>query len=97
LWERPDTFLPERFREWDQSSFDFIPQGGGDHYSNHRCAGEWLTIDLMKMAAEFLSRSMIYDVPEQDLQVPLTHIPSMPNSRFIMRNVRRVPDPVSAR
>lgn len=97
LWERPETFWPERFRTWDQSAYNFIPQGGGDHYENHRCAGEWLTIDLMKMAAVMLSSAVTYEVPEQDLQIPLSRIPAIPNSHFVIRNVRRVPDPIIAR
>ncbi len=40
VWEEPRVFRPERFRDWDGSAFDFIPQGGGDHYLDHRCAGE---------------------------------------------------------
>lgn len=42
LWERPDAFSPERFREWKGNLFDLIPQGGGDYNSGHRCAGEWI-------------------------------------------------------
>ena len=28
LWERPEEFSPERFRQWNGSAFNFIPQGG---------------------------------------------------------------------
>jgi fatty-acid peroxygenase len=45
LWETPAEFKPERFGEWQGGAFDLIPQGGGDHYQGHRCAGEWLTIE----------------------------------------------------
>src|SRR5699024_8132469 len=34
-FENPDDFYPERFRDWDGSPFDLIPQGGGDYYTNH--------------------------------------------------------------
>jgi fatty-acid peroxygenase len=40
LWEDPSKFQPERFRQWDGSAFDFIPQGGGEYYTGHRCPGE---------------------------------------------------------
>ncbi len=40
LWSNPEAFYPERFREWDESKFNFIPQGGEDYYTNHRCPGE---------------------------------------------------------
>src|SRR3546814_10555834 len=47
-WDAPEEFRPERFRRWDGSPFNFIPQGGGSHDLNHRCPGEWITIELMK-------------------------------------------------
>jgi fatty-acid peroxygenase len=40
LWTNPGAFQPERFRDWDGSAFNFIPQGGGNHFTTHRCAGE---------------------------------------------------------
>ncbi len=88
-WEHPEVFRPERFRQWDQSPFNFIPQGGGDYYTNHRCAGEWLTIDLTKVAVRFLTQSMAYDVPDQDLTISMSRMPAIPQSRFVISNVRR--------
>jgi len=88
LWENPEAFRPERFRQWDESRFNFIPQGGGDHYVNHRCAGEWITIRLMEMTLDFLINSIHYDVPKQDLAVSLSRIPTMPKSRFVICNVK---------
>ncbi|MBW4537745.1 MAG: cytochrome P450 [Myxacorys chilensis ATA2-1-KO14] len=89
LWENPDEFQPERFRHWDGSPFNFIPQGGGDYQVGHRCAGEWITIELMKASVKFLTQSIQYDVPEQDLRISLSRIPAIPKSRFIISNVRR--------
>jgi fatty-acid peroxygenase len=89
LWERPEEFRPERFRHWDGNAFDFIPQGGGEYYSGHRCPGEGITIELMKVALEFLTKSVTYDVPEQDLRINLSRIPAIPRSRFVIANVRR--------
>ncbi|HET8728274.1 MAG TPA: cytochrome P450, partial [Alphaproteobacteria bacterium] len=88
VWEVPEEFRPERFRHWTGSAFDFIPQGGGGHDTGHRCAGEWVTIELMKRAVGLLTTAMRYDVPDQDLQINLTRIPAIPNSRFVIRNVR---------
>jgi fatty-acid peroxygenase len=68
LWDAPNEFQPERFRGRDASPFSLIPQGGGDHYANHRCAGEWVTIELMKRAVVLLTGAMRYDVPAQDLR-----------------------------
>lgn len=87
IWENPYTFQPERFRQRANGVYDFIPQGGDDHYMHHRCAGEWATTALMKRITECLIHSMDYRVPEQDLGIDLTRIPALPESRFIISNV----------
>ncbi len=88
VWGDPEVFRPERFREWDGSAFDFIPQGGGDYYDNHRCAGEWITIELTKRAVRLLTESMSYEVPKQDLRIDLSRMPAIPRSRFVIGDVR---------
>ncbi len=92
IWERPDEFRPERFRTWDRSAYNFIPQGGGDHYANHRCAGEWITIALMKTAVTALTRRMRYRVPQQDLRIDLRTMPALPASGFVIADVERTAD-----
>ena len=87
-WATPERFQPERFRDWNGSAFNFIPQGAGDHALTHRCAGEWITIEIVKVAARLLTTAMRYDVPEQDLGVALARIPAAPASGFVIRNVR---------
>ena len=89
LWGEPDKFMPERFYQWDGSAYTFVSQGGGDHYFGHRCAGEWVTISLMKEAVKFLS-SLRYTVPPQDLSVSLSRLPAIPKSRLVMTDVQRV-------
>lgn len=89
VWEQPDAFRPERFRHWDQSPFNFIPQGGGDHEQGHRCPGEWITIELMKVAVRFLTTSITYDVPPQDLRISPSRMPTIPRSRFVISHVGR--------
>lgn len=88
LWENPNTFWPERFHDWEGSPFNFLPQGGGDYHDGHRCAGEWITIELMKISLEFLAKRITYDVPEQDLSYSMSRMPTLPKSRFMMENVR---------
>ncbi|PRX99271.1 fatty-acid peroxygenase [Pontibacter ummariensis] len=90
LWEQPYAFRPERFQNWEGSPFNFIPQGGGDYLNNHRCAGEWLTIEAMKVSLDFLTNDVVYEVPEQDLSFSLARIPTYPKSGFIIRKVRRM-------
>lgn len=87
-WDRADEFLPERFKHWSGDPFDFIPQGGGDHHTGHRCAGERVTIEVLKAAARFLTRHVDYDVPAQDLGFSLDRIPTLPRSGFVIRRVR---------
>ena len=91
IWDDPATFQPERFREWDGSAYNFVPQGGGDHLTTHRCPGEWVTIALMKQAATFLARKMTYDAPAQDLSISLSRMPAKPKSRFVISNIRSGP------
>lgn len=89
IWTNPNAFYAERFATWDGSAFNFIPQGGGDFIHNHRCAGEWITINLTRIALDALVIKMAYEVPKQDLEIDLSRIPAIPKSRFIMKNVRK--------
>ncbi len=43
----------------------------------------------MKQAVRLLTESMQYDVPEQDLRINLSRMPAIPESRFVIGNVRR--------
>lgn len=87
-WERPEEFWPERFKNYTPAPFDFISQGGGDHYANHRYTGEEITIEATKIAVKFLATCMEYDVPEQDLRIDLSRMPTLPQSRFMIMNVK---------
>lgn len=87
-WDAPEEFRPERFQTWDGSPFNFIPQGPGNHYMNHRCPGEWITLELMKVAVEFLACRLRYDVPEQDLRIDRSRLPAIPQSRFLISKVQ---------
>jgi len=88
LWDNPNEFNPERFLDWDGSPFDLIPQGGGDYWTNHRCAGEWITVIIMEESFKYFANKIVYDVPEQDMDVNLNSIPGYVNSGMIISNVR---------
>jgi fatty-acid peroxygenase len=90
-WDDPTAFRPERFEAWDGDAFDLIPQGGGDHDHGHRCAGEWITIEVMKAVVAELTRSMRYRVPDQDLRVARGRLPALPRSGFVIDQVASLP------
>lgn len=90
IWENPEAFYPERFRHWDGNRFKLIPQGGGDYYTNHRCPGEWITIELMKVTLNFLNQSLEYSVPKQNLEISLSKMPTIPESGFVISNIKQV-------
>ncbi len=89
LWEDPNEFRPERFRDRKEQLFDLIPQGGGDPAKGHRCPGEGITIEVMKVTLDFLVNRIEYEVPEQDLSYSLVRMPSLPESGFVMSRIRR--------
>lgn len=88
LWDAPEQFFPERFREWQFDPFTFVPQGGGDRDKGHRCPGDSFSAEITKAAVRFLTEDITFDVPSQDLSLEMTHMPALPRSRFVMRNVR---------
>ena len=90
IWGKPYMFNPERFKDREDSFYDFIPQGGGDYYRGHRCPGEWLTIELMKVAPDFLVNKMDYAAPKQNLKYSIIRFPSLPKSRFIINKVESI-------
>lgn len=87
VWDQPNEFHPNRFKDHKENSFNFIPQGGGDYFMGHRCAGEWLTIEMMKVSLHFLANKLDYDVPEQDFSYSMVSMPSIPKSKVIIQNV----------
>ena len=89
LWTAPEDFDPDRFRAWGGDAYDFIPQGGGDHYAGHRCPGEWITIAVMKAAVGILTRDITYQVPDQDLRVNRRRMPTLPACGFVITDARR--------
>ncbi|MBC9175842.1 cytochrome P450 [Pseudoroseomonas ludipueritiae] len=86
LWEEPEQFQPERFKDWPGHPYTFIPQGAGDFMTGHRCPGEWITIALIKRAVRLLC-GMRYEVPPQDLSISLSEMPAAPRSGLVISQV----------
>lgn len=90
IWDWPNEFYPERFFVWKENPYEFIPQGGGEASKGHRCAGEMVTLAVMKESFLYLAKNMKYKVPNQNLSYSLRRIPTLPKSKFIIRNVRTI-------
>lgn len=88
LWENPGLFNPQRFRRYDGSLYGFIPQGGGDYQAHHRCPGETITIEVMKVFIRFLTQEVSFSVPKQDLRISLSKVPTLPASGFIIERAQ---------
>lgn len=88
IWKNPNKFKPERFINWNDNLYDFIPQGGGNSATGHRCPGEGVTKEVMKASLDFLVNGIDYNVPAQDLSYSPSRMPTLPKSKFIINNVR---------
>lgn len=85
LWQDPGSFQPERFRgwNWEEDISALVAQGAGYHSHNHRCPGEWSTIELLKRAVQKLATSD-FNMPVQDTSIPLNQMPTLPRSGVIV-------------
>lgn len=85
LFADPESFRPERFRgwSWQEEPNALIAQGAGDHAEDHRCPGEWSTVELLTRAVRLLAGSDL-DLPAQDLTVPLDRFPTAPRSGVVV-------------
>ncbi|MEI4771610.1 cytochrome P450 [Psychrobacillus sp. FJAT-51614] len=90
IWDNPEIFRPERFADWKGSPFSFIPQGAGDYLLGHRCAGEFVTTEIMKVSLDYLVNQIKYNLPKQDLSYSMVSMPSIPHSKIILTNVQRI-------
>jgi len=84
----PEAFYPERFASWNGSAYNFITQGCGDPAEGHRCPGQGLTIELLKVSLRMLTRQMEYAVPAPDLRIDPSRMPAQPESRWVISDVR---------
>ncbi|MGW7270629.1 cytochrome P450 [Streptomyces sp. NPDC054864] len=83
LWHDPYMFEPERFVGREPGRNELVPQGGGDASQGHRCPGEDITLAVLSTLLPRLAQ-LEYDVPEQDLRIPLNRMPTRPRSGFVI-------------
>lgn len=90
LWNNPNLFNPSRFQDKAVGPYEFIPQGGGDPATGHRCPGEGVVTEVMKAFLNFFVNDIRYEVPAQDFSFRLDRIPTRPESGFIITGVKGV-------
>ncbi|MDM8353462.1 cytochrome P450 [Brevundimonas staleyi] len=84
-WPDPEIFRPARFANRPPGAFDFVPQGGGDHLTGHRCPGEGIVHEILMRSFDVLTTRLRYEVPKQDLRLNLRRLPALPRSGFFLR------------
>lgn len=80
-WPRPDAFEPERFRGVDdyEALAAFVPHGGADVATGHRCPGEKLAIAGLAASIAALSDPRIR-ISGRGLEVNRRRMPTKPRS-----------------
>jgi fatty-acid peroxygenase len=86
LWVEPEAFDAGRFIAQPRDPDVLIPQGGGPK-DGHRCPGERIAVELVKVAVQWLT-DVSYDVPDQDLRMPLNRMPTRPRSGVVLTRLR---------
>lgn len=87
-WHEPQQFRPDRWIGTAQRGYAFVPQGGGEVATGHRCPGEDISMRLMLLAIEMLTGQMHYHVPRrQDLRLDLGRLPALPRDGFLISGV----------
>lgn len=86
-WERPDAFHPARFigHEDYEAIPEFVPQGGADVVTGHRCPGEKIAIAGLSAAITAMSDPRLSILPE-GLEVNRRRFPTKPASGVLVRS-----------
>lgn len=87
MWQDAARFDAARFVGQEPDADALIPQGGGP-LDGHRCPGERVTIELIKVAARWLARTD-HDITSTDDSIPLTDLPTRPRGPVVLARPRR--------
>lgn len=97
-WSAPEVFDPERFlgtsKAEAEANASFIPQGGADVHTGHRCPGERIVVDSLTTTVAALCLPEV-ELSRAGLDVDLETMPTMPRSGAVVRT-RREGVPASA-
>lgn len=83
VWNDALTFLPDRFIGGDAFQSFVVQQGGGDHATGHRCAGEWMTVEALKLITSRLA-ALSWHNKTASLSYDLTRIPARLRSPVVL-------------
>ncbi|AKT51606.1 cytochrome P450 [Arsenicicoccus sp. oral taxon 190] len=78
-WDSPRTFDPRRFLDVDRESIEhFVPQGGGDVRTGHRCPGEKIAVGVLAITVAAMSEPGL-QVDPHNLAFDTTRLPTKPH------------------
>lgn len=79
-WDAPQEFRPERFDGVDAEKVEtFIPQGGGDVHTGHRCPGEKIAVTALSVTVAGLCTPGV-EIDPKGLDFSWTQLPTLPGS-----------------
>jgi fatty-acid peroxygenase len=82
-WTDPEEFLPDRFAGSMPDPYAFVPQGGGDPATGHRCPGEPLTARILAETAGVLAG--VEYAPVGGTTYDPTRMPTLPARGLVVR------------
>jgi fatty-acid peroxygenase len=81
-WADPEVFRPERWQALPPAPPAFVPQGGGEAARGHRCPGEDIALQLMRLALEFYLVEMQFEPLEHRPPLDFGRLPAQPRGGF---------------
>lgn len=85
LWKEPSAFNPDRFIDRPPTPFDFIPQGGGQAQTGHRCPGEGVAMAAIDATLDFLLTQAHCTAAPHDERIDMRRLPALPRAAMLVR------------